>query len=386
MTVANQDLYASAMLRSCRPTRRRLAIVAVLLSSLSATSINLLTPSYAGRTSSATGAHAKLRHRYVPLIGLDPLLLKERPKTQVALLTNIQHIGIKSVRLVANWRFIQNRGPKTSNWAAVDLEVREARAAHLSIDMVITGCPAWEAIANAKSRMWPQPKSALKFGSFAAMVAKRYASKGVRDFEIWNEPNDSKFFQPVANVTAYTKMLIASYKAIKKVDKSAFVISGGFAPVISHRGSVNPIAFLKAMYAHGAKGHFDALGDHPYSFPALPNTFSRSSWWSQMALTKPSLRSIMAQHHDSKRIWITEYGAPSNGPGGVSEKAQAAELKQAIIDTRTKSWIGAIYIYTWQDLGTDSHTKADWFGLLTFNGKRKPAYFAVLAAIKQRVS
>lgn len=377
--------YASGMLRSCRPSQKHLA-VALLLSSLSVTSISLPTPSYAARMSSSGSEHAKVTHRYVPLIGLDPLLLNERAKRQVALVTNIRHIGMNSIRLVANWRFIQNGSSKIFHWGAVDQEVREARAVHLSIVMVITGCPPWAAIAGSKNRMWPQPKSSQKFGSFAAMVAKRYASKGVRDYEIWNEPNDSKFFQPSANPTAYTKMLIASYTAIRRVEKSAFIISGGLAPVLSRRGSQNPISFLRAMYAHGVKGHFDALGDHPYSFPEPPNTFKRSSWWTQMSQTKPSLRSIMAKHHDSgKRIWITEYGAPSGGPGGVSQKAQAVELRQAIIDARTKSWIGAIYIYTWQDLGRDRHTRADWFGLLTFSGKRKPAYYAVVAAIKLRV-
>lgn len=376
------------MLRPPRPTQGRLAVIAVLLSGLSVTSMILPTPSSAVHMSASASAAAqtKVVHRYVAVLGLDPLLLRLRAKAQVAELQRIRHIGIRSVRLVANWRFIQNGGPDIFHWAAVDQQVREARAAHLSIDMVVTGCPPWEGISSAKNRMWPQPKSPQKFGSFAAMVAKRYAPEGVADFEIWNEPNDSKYFQPVANAAAYTKMLIAAYGAIKKVDKSAFVISGGLAPVQRGHGSYTPIGFLKAMYAQGAKGHFDALGDHSYSFPAPPNTFKTWSWWSQMAQTKPSLRSIMARHHDSgKRIWITEYGAPSNGPKGVGEKAQATELKQAIIDARTKSWIGAIYVYTWQDLGTNRHGNADWFGLLTFRGKPKPAYWAVVAAIKQRV-
>ncbi len=331
------------------------------------------------------GAFASaIRAAHVVPFGIDPLWAAKPTGTINSQLRGMRAIGLNSVRIEANWRSTQTRGPGASNlnWNLLDKEVSLASAARMTIDLVIDGCPAWAAIPHTKGRLWPQPKSAQQYAAFAVAVAKRYKSKGVKLFEIWNEPNDSKFFQPVANVAAYTKMLIAAYNAIKKVDNSAFVISGGLAPVLSNHGSYSAIAFLKAMYAHGAKGHFDAVGDHSYSFPALPNTYKPWSAWSQMSRTKPSIRSIMAAHGDAgKRIWITEYGAPSQGPKGVGDKAQAAEMAQAVMDARKTSWIGAIYIYSWQDLGTNRHANADWFGLLDFRGHPKKAYWAVKAAI-----
>ena len=120
------------------------------------------------------------------------------------------------------------------------------------------------------------------------------------------------------------------------------------------------------MYADGAEGNFDALGYHPYSFPALPQTYEPWSAWSQMAQTHPSIRSVMASNGDSgKPIWITEFGAPTGGPRGVGEAAQATALRQAIADTKATSWIGALYMYTWQDKDTDPGAHREWFGLLT---------------------
>jgi hypothetical protein len=205
-------------------------------------------------------------------------------------------------------------------------------------------------------------------------------------FEIWNEPNNAIFWQPKPNPAAYTADLVAAYSAIKRVDPSAFVISGGLAPEATDGTNISPIDFLKAMYAHGAKGSFDALGYHPYSFPALPDTYEPWSAWSEMAQTNPSIRSVMKSNGDSgKSIWITEFGAPSSGPGGVGQAAQATALTQAIADAKKTSWIGALYIYSWQDNGTDQTNSEDWFGLLTATGSPKLAYTAVAAAIRNHM-
>ena len=67
-------------------------------------------------------------------------------------------------------------------------------------------------------------------------------------------------------------LLQAAYPAIHRADVSATVVSGGLAPHGDLGANPNdprhPVNFLKAMYAAGAKGFFDALGTHPY--PPLP--------------------------------------------------------------------------------------------------------------------
>ncbi len=115
----------------------------------------------------------------------------------------------------------------------------------------------------------------------------------------------------------------------------------------------------------------------------LPGTYENWSGWSQMFETYPSLRSLMIAHGDGRKpIWITEFGAPSNGPLGVGLKGEAAELKQGILAAKATSWIGAIYLYTWSDFGGNPSIDGDWFGLLTSRGRPKPAYAAVVSAIR----
>ena len=312
----------------------------------------------------------------------DPDLLGESASTQAAQLAAMKAIGITEIRMDANWDWVQYGGQNTFDWSQLDQAVASVRAAGMSVDLIVDGCPPWAAVSGTSGDDSPQPASSAKYAHWAAEVAARYAPKGVSTFEIWNEQNSVAFWQPAPNPAAYTADLIAADKAIKKVDPSALVLSGGLAPETNGGRDINAITFLQRMYAYGAQGHFDGVGYHPYSYPALPNTYDSWSGWSQMGQTSPSIRSVMAANGDSgKRIYITEVGAPSGGPWRVGQTSQAAEFTQAIGAAKATSWIGGIYLYSWQDEGTDTSNNEDWFGLLTAAGVHKPAYTAVKNAI-----
>ena len=256
------------------------------------------------------------------------------------------------------------------NWSTLDQIMASVRQVGLTADLIIDGCPPWAAAAGATGQ-FAQPASPAQFGAWAAAVAARYGSMGADDFEIWNEPNNSAFWSPAPNPAAYTADLIAAYAAIKAVDSSALVLTGGLAPAADTSNSYDIVTFFADMYADGAQGSFNAVGDHPYTFPADPGTDSQGAW-GEMDQTSPSLRSLMTAHGDAaKKIWITEFGAPT---GTVTEAQQATELTEAITAAKNTSWIGAFYIYTWSDqFGGDS------FGLLDSSGNPKPAYTAVAA-------
>jgi hypothetical protein len=328
--------------------------------------------------------HFQTGHSHLTDFGVaDADLIGKKAAVQASRLAMMKSIGITSIRLDADWAAVQPGGPGMFNWGSLDQVVHSIRAAGLSVDLIIDGCPPWAAVPSARGPSSAQPASPTQYATWAAEVAARYAPEGVDLYEIWNEPNNSAFWHPEPNPAAYTADLVSAYAAIKKVDPSAFIISGGLAPGPSYDSNISPVDFLKAMYANGAKGSFDALGFHPYSYPALPDTYKPWSGWSQMANTKPSLRSVMTSNGDAdKQIWITEFGAPSGGPGGVGNAAQATAFRQAIARAEKTTWIGALYIYSWQDLGTDPRNVQDWFGLLTATGSPKPAYNIVAAAAK----
>jgi hypothetical protein len=313
----------------------------------------------------------------------DPALVAKPATEQASELVAMKAIGITSVRLDASWASVQYGGPASFNWTALDRAVRSARAAGMSVDLIIDGCPAWAARPGTGRDASPAPESPAQYATWAADVAARYAARGVGMFEIWNEPNRAGFWSPRPDPAAYTADLKAAYASIKKADPSAFVISGGLAPEANQGTDINAVTFLEGMYAAGARGSFDALGYHPYSYPALPDTFKPWSGWSQMSQTTPSIRSVMTRNGDSaKQVWITEVGAPTGVPDrAATQAAQATALTQAIADAESISWVGALYVYTWQDGVAGRTSYQDMFGLITAFGTPKPAYAAVAAAI-----
>jgi polysaccharide biosynthesis protein PslG len=314
----------------------------------------------------------------VPGFGLSvPSLVNDTASQQAAALATMKGIGLKWVRVDADWSWIQPTGPGTFEWSRLDREVRSIEAAGMNADLIIDNTPPW-ARTEAADVIWGEPSSASIYARFAGEVAARYGPTGVRAYEIWNEPNVQAFWQPVPNPTLYTAMLKDSYAAIKAVEPNSIVISGGLAPAVNSSTGIAPVTFLKDMYADGAQGSFDALGDHAYSFPALPDTYEIWSGWSQMDETSPSLRSVMTANGDGdKKIWITEIGAPSAGPQGVGTTAQAEEVTQAVARARRTSWIGAMFVYTYEDAGTNP----DYFGLRNADGSPKPAWTALATAL-----
>lgn len=311
----------------------------------------------------------------------DPDLVTQSSAVQVEQLQAMKAMGVTSVRLEANWYWGQPTGAGSFVWGSIDAAVASIQKVGLTADLIIDGCPPWAAVSGAPNTQYAQPASSAQFATWAGAVAARYGSKGVRYFEIWNEPNLAVFWQPKPDPAAYSADLKAAYAAIKAADSSAVVLSGGLAPAEDDGTNYDPRTFLQDMYTNGAGGSFDELGYHPYSYPDSPNTVASWSGWSMMNDTSPSIRSIMTANGDSgKKIWITEYGAPTSGPNSVGETSQSTDLVQAITQARKSTWIGSLYIYTWADLSTLPATE-NGFGLLTEANSQKPAYGAVAAAL-----
>ena len=296
---------------------------------------------------------------------------------QVQQLEAMKATGVTSVRVDADWSAVQPTGPDSYDWASLDQVMASIQEAGLTADLVIIRCPSWAAVSGADGNQFAQPASSAAYATYAAAVAKRYADEGADYFEIWNEPNNPGFWAPKPDPAAYTADLQAAYAAIKAVDPSAVVISGGLAPDVDSSTSYSQLTFLEDMYADGAGGSLDGVGYHPYSYPADPDDVIAGSGWSQMYQTTTSIRSIMVANGDSaKKIWITEFGAPTSGTDSVSDTDQSDELVQAISQVKQLSWVASFYIYTWEDSG-------DGFGLLTTAGAQKPAYSGVVSALSQ---
>jgi polysaccharide biosynthesis protein PslG len=295
-------------------------------------------------------------------------------------------MGAQIVRFDINWTSIQNGGPTSYNWAPFDAVVQGLNARGMKALGMIAYTPAWARPAGTTDKY--APTNVADYANFCEATARHYAPMGVHNWEVWNEPNLSAFFQPRPDVAKYTAMLKGCYARIKAVDPAATVVTGGTAPALacttSTCATLSPVQFLQGVYANGGGGSFDAVGHHPYSFPYAPSTIADWSAWYQMFGTNPSLRSVMTANGDSaKKIWGTEWGAPTNGPlgsGFVSESVQAAHVTEAYRLFGSYSWAGPLFVYNFHDNGADTSTKENFFGMIRYDWSQKPGYAAYRAA------
>jgi hypothetical protein len=217
---------------------------------------------------------------------------------------------------------------------------------------------------------------AAAYASFMASLARQFAGR-VAVWELWNEP-DGTFWTggKPAPPGAYADMLRRTYPAVKAADPSATVITGGLVG--------NDWEFVQALYANGAKGSFDAVAHHPYTWGILPGTAQDWSAWYQMYGTSPSLRSTMVDNGDgAKKIWATEFGAPTNGPSGsfVSESDQADQVTVGFAKWRSYDWAGPLFWYAARDAGTATDTRENFFGIVRSDFSAKPALAAYRTAV-----
>jgi hypothetical protein len=107
--------------------------------------------------------------------------------------------------------------------------------------------------------------------------------------------------------------------------------------------------------------------------------------------------SLVAHGDATKKIWITEYGAPTGGPGTshevdqlkftygadyMSETAQQTLITQMLGDyLRMSSWVGPVFWYSLHDNSATTNTPENFFGLLRYDWSKKPAYFTLKSFI-----
>ena len=289
--------------------------------------------------------------------------------------------GAAWIRMDINWSMIQAHGPSSYEWAPFDRVASAARSQGFHVLATILYTPAW---ARPSGGTASTPPARLDdYVAFTRQAARHYATLGIHAYEIWNEPNISAFWQPRADVAAYTAMLRGASAAIRSVDPQAVIVTGGTSPAPDSGGNISPVAFLRGIYANGGRSAFDVVAHHPYCWPALPGDAQAWSAWYQMYGTSPSLRSVMTDNGDAgKQIWATEFGAPTNGPAGsfVSEQAQATTVTRAFELFRSYKWAGPLFWYSERDIGTAPTTRENFFGVLRNDFSPKPAFTAYTAA------
>jgi hypothetical protein len=306
-------------------------------------------------------------------------------------------LGIRSVRIDVAWRDVQADGPDRYSWARLDQVVSRAKAYGLQILGVLAYSPAWARPAGCVSDKCA-PADPAAFATFARAAAQRYAPQGVHTWEIWNEQNTTGFWKPAPDARAYTSLVAATAPAIRKADRSAVVVSGGLAAVPTGGAQIGQLDFLDQMLAAGVAPSVDAIGYHPYTYPfpaSYKATWPTGTAWNKIRDTATSFASVFARRGVSKPVWITEYGAPTGGPGvanggtltnipsatdHVTEPRQAVIAADALRTAKATPGVGAFFWYGYRDFDAKGSNEG-FYGLRRADGTAKPAWASIRAEL-----
>jgi polysaccharide biosynthesis protein PslG len=294
----------------------------------------------------------------------------------------MHHIGVHWLRAVFPWALVQSQDadPDDEEWAYVDRLVNFANALGMQIDAIVDNAPAWAQVTPTHVDCTNQPNFDINaYANFAAEVAARYPTSLVSAIELENAPNLPGTWT-VPDACDYTRLMQASYPAIKAANPTVTVLTGGLGAQNAIRKGVQTIAgetFFSQMYDFGAQGYFDALSWHPYSYPCTPSqSCSQNRPWYKT----PIVRQLMVDHGDgSKQIWATEFGSPTNGTstdGHVTEDQQSSIMVDGMTSWVALPYAGPMFQFSFRDSGTDPTKKDNWFGLISNDfSHKKVAYY-----------
>jgi hypothetical protein len=281
--------------------------------------------------------------------------------------------GVENVRAAFDWRAAQPQENGPIDFGPLDAIVMSAAARGLPVLPVVHRTPRWAAAHPGKGPA-ATPRGTGPYTRFLTALVGRYGPSGtlwaeqpglprlpIRDWQIWNEPNLTRYWSSQPFARGYVRLLRASRKALRAADPGSRTILAGLP-------NESWIA-LRKIYKAGGHGAFDVVALHPYT--GRPHNVIRLIEFARKEM----------RHYGDRRkpVWLTELSWPASkgktrGPKGfvTTERGQAARLKLALkllAAKRKRLRIGRVYWYTW--LSKEGSVSAfNWSGLRRQRGNR----------------
>jgi hypothetical protein len=307
------------------------------------------------------------------------------------------NVGATWIRVDLAWDDVQPvKGPYS--WTRFDQVVAAARQRHLSILALLAYTPSWARPKGCGSDKCG-PADPATFAAFVSAAVRRYAPMGIHDWEIWNEPNSDGFWRPAPNPSQYGDLVRLSAAVIHSEQPKATVLLGSLAAGKLTGIGIPALTFLKQLCADGINRVVNAIGWHPYSYPQLPTSPDPHNPWNLISRDSPSFESILAQAGTPHLpVWITEYGAPTGGPGlpasgpkhppgvfraYVTPAFQARLARVAVATAQANRQVATFFWFTDSDSAGPATKRIHFFGLRRLDGSTKPAFAALRRAVTE---
>ncbi|NJL33511.1 MAG: cellulase family glycosylhydrolase [Chloroflexaceae bacterium] len=311
--------------------------------------------------------------------------------------------GFQWIRQQVHWRDIEDRSGAFF-WDELNKIVDEANQAGLLVMISVVRSPAWYTTDGSDG----MPDDPATLARFVGAMASHFKGR-IHAIQIWNEQNlahENGGFVSLDDAGQYVELLAASYTAIKAVDPTIIVVSGGLAPTRTNIDTVAvpDIDYLRAMYSYNnskIRDYFDVQGVHPFGFAnppetAWPDNPSTTGGWNEdetfyfrhIENTRAVMKEFGLMQH---QVWITEFGwaTPNNSPGYeygnlTSFETQRDYLVRAMeMVYKDYTWVSNMFVWNLnftvvqEEAGVDRLHEQGSFSIFNYDWSARPAYLGI---------
>jgi hypothetical protein len=200
----------------------------------------------------------------------------------------MHELGVGWLRMSCDWKDIQvtsDPNPATWNWSCPDNVILGAANEGFRVLFNLAGTPGW---ANGGNDGTHPPLNTSTYYTFCYNMMARYAGYGVA-WEIWNEPNLTKFF--AGTLQQYVDLAQTARSALNAAGDSTARLAG------PNTSDADTQWFAYAMSA--LPNTFDIVSVHYYPDTGLDNYLN----W-------------IAGYRNGRPVWLTETGNNSPDDNG----------------------------------------------------------------------
>ncbi|MGQ9887985.1 MAG: hypothetical protein ACUVSX_05780 [Aggregatilineales bacterium] len=275
-----------------------------------------------------------------------------------------QALGAGWNRWPLYWDHIQP-APQTWAWAAYDQLVAGDLAHGFNINAILLGRPPFyqddERITGLNEPAFSDgtdtpasgktPNPANPWAVYVWEAVNRYKpggalarlrgwddNKGIRVWEVWNEPDHKPFWE--GTIRDYARLLKVTYLVAKLADPEAQVMFGG----LLYSTPDNWLARVLAIYINDPlreqhNWYMDMVGVHSYSYPR------RSGWLTLY------VRETLKAYGLKRPIWLTETGVPvwDDYPGPLWTAASPQERVRHATSAQQAAFVIQSAAYAWAE-------------------------------------
>jgi hypothetical protein len=277
-------------------------------------------------------------------------------------------------------------------WARFDGVMLDAARRHLHVLPLLIRSPRW---LTAHPMMLPPVLT--RWQRFVRAATGRYEPGGTFwrahprldarlapvTWEIWNEPYLRQFSYPAPDPARYAALVRATVQAGRRVSSRLRFIAAAETVYATRTGRIRP--WIDALFAAVPRlgSYLDGVAVHPY--PRRSPDDARAPRDARFERIDDIVSALAAHGLAKVPVWITEIGwsTCTARPPCVLPATQGRYLKRmfGLLENRYRSTVAAVFVYRLGDI--DRSRPADpesGFGLMTVDGRRKPAWSVVARA------